>query len=79
MILYERRTRSDRAVQLVRRQCPDARLAVMLPRGAEEMRASVEAYVAAGLTKFVMIPGSAPDDWPRELAWLRAITRGLET
>lgn len=79
VILYERRTRSDRAVELVRRQCSEARLPVMLPRGADELRASVEAYVAAGLTKFVMIPGSAPEDWPRELAWLRAVTRGLET
>jgi probable F420-dependent oxidoreductase len=78
VMLYERRARSDRAVQLVRRQCPDAPLATMLPRGAEELRAAVRAYVAAGITKFVMIPGSPPGDWSVELAWLRSITGGLE-
>lgn len=79
VILYERRTRSERASRLVRRRCPDAPMATMLPLGAEELRAAVDAYVAVGLTKFVMIPGSPPDDWCRELAWLHAVTGGIET
>lgn len=52
---------------------------VLLPLGADELTDVLAAYVAEGLSKFVLVPADRPDDWDAELSWLREVTSPLET
>jgi probable F420-dependent oxidoreductase len=57
---------------------PDLTVGELIPTGEEKLRAMVRRYVAHGITKFVLIPAGAPDDWSDELHWLAPIVRSLE-
>jgi probable F420-dependent oxidoreductase len=57
---------------------PDLTVGELVPTGEEELRAMVRRYVAHGITKFVLIPAGAPDDWFDELHWLAPILKTLE-
>lgn len=57
---------------------PDLPVADLVPTGEAELRAMVGAYVAHGITKFVLIPAGVPDSWDDELDWLAPVVRDLE-
>jgi len=51
----------------------------LLPVGREQLRASVERYLEAGLSKFVLRPVVPVQDWRDETAWLADAVLALQT
>ena len=43
---------------------------VLIPRGWEDLRKTIDRFVSVGTTKFVVLPIVEPDDWEAELAAL---------
>lgn len=84
-VFYSRREPSDLALQLVaamsQRNADSTAFErdVLLPTGASELVAAINAYIAEGLTKFVLVPADPPTNWDEELDWLREVTGPLET
>ncbi|HPB45033.1 MAG: LLM class flavin-dependent oxidoreductase [Microthrixaceae bacterium] len=53
--------------------------AACYPCGADELVAVLNQHIDAGISKFVLSPADAPEDWGDELRWLREVTGPLET
>jgi probable F420-dependent oxidoreductase len=56
---------------------PDLDPARVVPAGLDALRKAVEAYVAVGFSKFVLVPVVEPDDWPAHLATVADATLEL--
>jgi probable F420-dependent oxidoreductase len=67
----------DLLVAAVAARRPDLDPAAVVPAGLEELRASMEAFVAVGFSKFVPVPVVEPDDWSTHLTELASATLGL--
>ena len=48
-----------------------------MPAGLDAVRATVTDFVAAGASKFVLVPVVEPDDWPAHLGAVAAATADL--
>ncbi|SNQ48948.1 Oxidoreductase [Frankia canadensis] len=55
---------SAQSLAALRQRAPDVDPARLLPVGWPAARALVGEYIAAGVSKFVVHPAAAPDDWP---------------
>jgi probable F420-dependent oxidoreductase len=53
--------------------------AAVVPAGLPALRSAVEAFVAAGVSKFVLVPVVEPDDWDHHLSAVAAATLDLVT
>lgn len=53
--------------------------AAVMPVGADALRATLHAYVDAGLSKFVLRPLGTPGPWDEEAAWLADAVLDLQT
>lgn len=51
----------------------------IVPVGVDALRAHIEAFVAVGASKFVVVPLEEPDDWPGELGELADALLPMET
>jgi probable F420-dependent oxidoreductase len=58
---------------------PDVDPRELVPVGRQRLRTFVDAYVAAGLSKFVVRPVGAVADWEEEAAWLADAILDLQT
>jgi probable F420-dependent oxidoreductase len=54
-------------------------LAEIIPVGLDGLRASIEAFVSVGFSKFIVRPLAPPGDWRAELEPLAAAVGGLQT
>jgi len=66
-------------VAVVAARRPGADPAEMVPAGIDAVPAILEGFVAAGASKFVLVPVVEPASWPDHLAALAAVVRPLET
>jgi probable F420-dependent oxidoreductase len=64
---------------LLARRRPDVSPTSVIGEGIDGLRRLIEAHIAAGASKFVVLPMVEPDDWPAHLAELTATVRPLET
>ncbi|MHB1785740.1 MAG: LLM class flavin-dependent oxidoreductase [Acidimicrobiales bacterium] len=62
----------------IRARQPDAKLERMVPGSISALKALIEDYVAAGFSKFVLSPLSAPLDWDDELSELAEVLLPLQ-
>jgi hypothetical protein len=64
---------------VVRRRNPDADPAQVVPDGLDQLRSLLDDFVAAGASKFVVVPLAAPRDWSVELASLAEAVLPMQT
>lgn len=79
VLLYARDAIDPRVRARISAVRPASAIADVVPTGAAELRAIVARYVAAGISKFVLVPAARPASWDDELAWLAPIVREMET
>jgi len=78
VILYARTAIADRVGAMIGRVRPELTAADLIPVGADGLRATADRFIANGISKFVLIPSSPPEDWDDELAWLAPVVHELE-
>ncbi|HYZ97948.1 MAG TPA: hypothetical protein VE575_04300, partial [Acidimicrobiales bacterium] len=77
---YARSALPDAVAGAVVARRPHLDPAEVVPVGLETLRRHLERFIAAGASKFVVVPVEEPDDWDAELAELAAtVVRPLET
>lgn len=69
----------DAYAALLARRRPDVDPSSVIGEGLDGLRRLIEAHVAAGASKFVVLPMVEPDDWAAHLEDLSAAVRPLET
>src|SRR6185369_9002224 len=69
-IIYARDAIGPDELQALRGRRDDDGPPSWLPIGAAALRSAVEGYVAAGLSKFVLLPIQPVGSWTDEAAWL---------
>ena len=67
----------DLLVAAVAARRPDLDPAAVVPAGLEQLRSSMEAFVAVGFSKFVPVPVVEPTDWGTHLTELADATLSL--
>ncbi|EHB48707.1 Luciferase-like, subgroup [Mycolicibacterium rhodesiae JS60] len=70
LLLYSLRKVDDNVRDFIRWRRPDQPVGEVFPEGADALNALLESFVAAGATKFVLVPAARPDSWEAELAAL---------
>jgi hypothetical protein len=68
LIAYSRGPVPDLVAATIRRRRPDLDPAELIPDGLDALRDRIEGFLAAGASKFVVIPLTEPQDWTDELA-----------
>ena len=68
----------DLLVAAVAARRPDADPADVVPAGLDAVPAALERFVAAGASKFVLVPVVEPASWPEHLAEVAAARAPLE-
>ncbi|HSS08242.1 MAG TPA: hypothetical protein VLL25_00040, partial [Acidimicrobiales bacterium] len=58
----------DRLLQLISARRPGLDPHQLVPVGWTQVRASIERFIAAGFSKFVLLPAEEPPNWADELA-----------
>ncbi|MBI2710928.1 MAG: TIGR03619 family F420-dependent LLM class oxidoreductase [Actinobacteria bacterium] len=79
LIAYSHTEVPDAVRTLLRRRRPDLDPTEVVPVGLSALRARVEAFCAAGASKFVVLPLADPPDWDDELGALAEVLKPLET
>ena len=80
LVAYARSGLPDALARGVAARRPHLDPAEVVPVGLETLRRHLERFIAAGASKFVVVPVEEPDDWDAELAELAAtVVRPLET
>jgi len=69
----------DALVAAVAARRPDVDPASIVPAGLDAVRSAIEGFVAAGASKFVLVPVVEPEDWPGHLADVARATLDLAT
>lgn len=69
-IAYARTAPAPELLDTLRARRPDIDPLTVLPVGAPRLRALIEDYVDAGLSKFVVRPAAQIEPWPHEAEWL---------
>lgn len=79
LLLYALREPSVPMRDFLRWRRPDLSLAQALPVGGAALRQRLAEYIAAGASKFVLVPADRPPDWQAELASLADEVLPLQT
>jgi probable F420-dependent oxidoreductase len=79
LVAYRRSGLPAELVRLVASRRPDLDAAEVIPVGIPALRRQLERFIAAGASKFVVVPAEEPDDWDSELAQLADALKPLET
>lgn len=79
LVSYHRSGLPAGLVERVRGRRPELDPSDVVPVGLDALRRQVERFVAAGASKFVVVPGEEPDDWEAEVAGLADVLKPLET
>jgi probable F420-dependent oxidoreductase len=79
LVLYTRSGLPDAVARVVAARRPELDPHDVVPAGIEPLRRHVERFVAAGASKFVVVPVEDPPDWDAELAELAGALKPLET
>jgi probable F420-dependent oxidoreductase len=79
MIFYARDTVPEAVLTLLSSRNPDVDPADLVVEGIPKLASRVEAYLAIGFSKFVLVPFGAPDDWADELGETAAAVLPLQT
>jgi probable F420-dependent oxidoreductase len=78
VLTYARTEIAPAAAALLAKVRPELAVADLVPTGEEALRSTVDAFVAQGITKFVLIPAAPPRSWVDELTWLAPVVRAIE-
>lgn len=78
-IAYTRDEPDPELIRATRKRRPDIDPRQLIPVGAEALHSLVEQYIKAGLSKFVIRPGSRVDSWTAEAEWLAGAILDLQT
>ena len=78
-IAYLREAPNDGVLAALRARRPDGDVTDVAPVGADDLRRLLTMLIDAGLSKFVLRPVAAVDDWDDELSWLAATVLDLQT
>ena len=69
----------DRVLAQLARRRPDLDPSALVPSGLAALASTIEAFVANGASKFVVLPLGEPDDWSRHLEEVAAAVLPLQT
>jgi probable F420-dependent oxidoreductase len=69
---------SDEVAALFSARRPDVDARDLVAGGLDDLRAKLEAYIAVGASKFVVLPLAAPADWDAELSRLAEVVLPLQ-
>jgi probable F420-dependent oxidoreductase len=69
----------DRLAGALTARRPGVDPAALVPSGFDGLRATLEAFVACGVSKFVVVHAGEPDDWDTELARLAETVLPIQT
>ncbi len=78
ILAYARGPDDSAEAAALRARRPDVDPAELLPEGFDGLRAAMDRYLAAGVSKFVVRPVVEPTFWPHELADLAAAVLPLQ-
>jgi probable F420-dependent oxidoreductase len=78
-VAYSRTLPDPELLRALTGRRPDLDPLSILPVGASALRAAVEDYIDAGLSKFVIRPSAAPHAWDEESGWLADALLELQT
>jgi len=78
-IAYARSAPDPQLLEAMRERRADIDPLELLPVGAPALRALVDGYIEAGLSKFVVRPAAAVSSWDEEIAWLAAAILDLQS
>jgi probable F420-dependent oxidoreductase len=78
-IAYARTEPDPELLRAAQARRPDIDPRELIPVGAEGLRSLLERYIDAGLSKFVIRPGSQVASWPEEADWLAGAILDLQT
>lgn len=78
-IAYARTEPDPDLLRTFRERRPDIDPRELIPVGAEPLQSLLEQYIDAGLSKFVVRPGTAVDSWAAEAEWLAGAILDLQT
>jgi probable F420-dependent oxidoreductase len=79
LLLYSLRDVSVRTAEFLAWRRPDLAPPEVLPVGGPRIRERLLEHIAAGASKFILVPAEQPADWPAELAELAEAVLGLQT
>ncbi|HEY8524343.1 MAG TPA: TIGR03619 family F420-dependent LLM class oxidoreductase [Acidimicrobiales bacterium] len=79
LIPYARTAVPDAVGRTLAARRPDLAVADVVPVGVPALRDRIEAFLAVGASKFVVVPVQEPADWEAELDELAAVVLPLET
>jgi probable F420-dependent oxidoreductase len=68
LVFYVRHGIPDRLLQLISARRPGLDPHQLVPVGWAQVRTSIERFIAAGFSKFVLLPAEEPPSWADELA-----------
>jgi hypothetical protein len=78
-IAYAREAPDPHLLRTLAARRPDIDPLTILPVGPAALRAAINDYVTAGLSKFVIRPSAAVASWTDESAWLADTILDLQT
>jgi probable F420-dependent oxidoreductase len=79
LVAYVRSGLPDPIARVVAARRPELDPAEVVPVGVDGLRRQVERFIAAGASKFVVVPAEEPSDWDSELGELADALKPLET
>ncbi|MBX3284108.1 MAG: TIGR03619 family F420-dependent LLM class oxidoreductase [Actinobacteria bacterium] len=79
LVAYSRTEVPDRVRSLLAHRRPDLDPADVVPVGLDAVRARIEAFIAVGASKFVVLPFDEPADWTAELESVQQALGDLQT
>lgn len=79
IIIYARAPLAPALARSLSARRPDHDLAALVPVGAAALRETLQRFVDAGCSKFVLRPAAEPADWPAELEALAAEVLPLQS
>lgn len=79
LVIYSSRAVPDAAAALLAQRRPELDPTDVIPVGLEALRSQLERFIAAGASKFVVIPADDPDEWEPALRELATAVLPLQT
>jgi probable F420-dependent oxidoreductase len=79
LVAYVRSGLPDPIARVVAARRPELDPVEVVPVGVDGLRRQVERFIAAGASKFVVVPAEEPSDWDAELGELADALKPLET
>jgi probable F420-dependent oxidoreductase len=79
LVIYTRGGLPDAIARVVADRRPELDPREVVPDGVDAVRRQLERFIAAGASKFVVVPLADPDDWDAELDELAGTLLPLET